>query len=176
MNRHLRNRSFLHIALLLAAALSLAMGLSACASLGGLADMVQPEVDVTDVKLLGTTLTGADLLFQFRVDNPNAVALVLDDIGYRLRLNGEPLLDGRRNQQTRIEASGRSIVELPVTIKFADVYRVIQSFQGRGKPDYALDADFRFDVPVLGAVTVPVTKRGEIPLDRLRDAMEGVGR
>jgi len=172
MKRHLRNRSFLHIALLLVVALSAA----ACASLGGLANMVQPEVDVTDVKLLGTNLTGADLMFQFRVDNPNAVALVLDDIGYRLRLNGEPLLDGRRNQQTRIEASGRSIVELPVTIKFADVYRVIRSFEGRNKPDYALDADFRFDVPVLGAVTVPVTKRGEIPLDRLRDAMEGVGR
>lgn len=176
MNRHLRNRSFLHSALLLAVLLSLAAGLSACAGLGGLAEMVQPEVDVTDVKLLGTTLTGADLMFQFRVDNPNAVALVLDDIGYRLRLNGEPLLDGRRNQQTRIEASGRSIVELPVTIKFEDVYRVIRSFQGRDKPDYALDADFRFDVPVLGAVTVPVTKRGEIPLERLRDAVGGIGR
>lgn len=171
MNRHPRHKPFLYSVFLLVAALAV----SACSGLGGLASMVEPEVDVTDVKVLGTTLTGADLLFQFRVDNPNAVALVLDDIGYRLRLNGEPLLDGRRIQETRIEASGRSIVELPVTIKFEDVYRVIRSFEGRKKPDYALDADFRFDVPILGSVTVPVTERGEIPMDRLREALGRIG-
>jgi len=171
MNRHPRHKPFLYSAVLLVAALAV----SACSGLGGLANMVEPEVDVTDVKVLGTTLTGADLLFQFRVDNPNAVALVLDDIGYRLRLNGEPLLDGRRTQETRIEASGRSIVELPVTIKFEDVYRVIRSFEGKKKPEYALDADFRFDVPILGSVTVPVTERGEIPMDRLREALGRIG-
>ena len=167
MNRHPRKTSFLHTARLLAA-LAAVLALASCAGYGGLADMVRPQVDVTDVKVLGTTLTGADLLFQFRVDNPNAVALVLDAIGYKLRLNGQPLLDGRRDQRTQIAANGRSVVELPMTIRYEDVYRVIRSFEGRQKPDYALDADFQFDVPILGAVTVPVTKRGEIPLDRLR--------
>lgn len=159
----------------LAAALALVLTLSACSGFGLGDVMQQPEVDVTDVKVLGTTLTGADLLFEFRVDNPNAVALVLDGIGYRLRLNGEPLLDGDRNERTRIAANGRSTIELPLTIKFADVYKVIRSFEGRRKPDYALDADFRFDVPVLGTVTVPVTRKGEIPMDRLRDALGRVG-
>jgi LEA14-like dessication related protein len=156
---------------LLAVALSAVLVLAACSGLGGLARVVQPNVDVTDVKVLGTTLTGADLLFQFRVDNPNAVSLVLNEIGYRLRLNGEPLLNGRSNQETRIAANDRSVVELPMTIKYEDVYRVIRSFSGRQRPDYNLDADFQFNVPVLGAVTVPVSKRGEIPLERLRDAI-----
>lgn len=168
MNRQLRD---FRAAGLLAVALSVALALAACSGLGGLARVVQPNVDVTDVKVLGTTLTGADLLFQFRVDNPNAVALVLDEIGYRLRLNGEPLLNGRSAQQTRIAASGRSVVELPMTINYEDVYRVIRSLSGRQRPDYNLDADFQFNVPVLGAVTVPVSKRGEIPLERLRDAL-----
>ena len=167
MNGHPRKNSFFHAAQLLAALIAV-LTLTSCSGLGGLANVVRPEVDVTDVKVLGTTLTGADLLFEFRVDNPNAVALVLDAIGYRLRLNDQPLLDGRRDQATRIAANGRSVVELPVTIRYEDVYRVIRSFQDRSRPDYALDADFRFDVPILGAVNVPVTKRGEIPLDRLR--------
>lgn len=161
--------------LLIAFLVVLAAAVAGCAGLGDLSRMAEPEVDVTDVKLLGTTLTGADLLFEFRVDNPNAVALVLDEIGYRLRLNGEPLIDGQRNEQTRIEASGRSVIELPVTLKFEDVYRVIRSFEGRDKPDYALDADFRFDVPILGSVTVPVTRTGEIPVDRLREALGRIG-
>ena len=173
MSRH--PSSMLRAAGPLAAALALVLTLSACSGFG-LGDVVQqPEVDVTDVRVLGTTLTGADLLFEFRVDNPNAVALVLDGIGYRLRLNGEPLLDGDRDQRTRIEANGRSTIELPLTIKIEDLYRVIRSFECRGKPDYAHDEVFRFDVPVLGTVTVPVTRRGEIPLDRLREALGRFG-
>ncbi|HEV8577597.1 MAG TPA: LEA type 2 family protein [Thermoanaerobaculia bacterium] len=167
MDVHLRGNSSFHRAAAVLTVLA-ALSFTACAGLGGLGNVVQPQVDVTDVRVLGTTLTGADLLFQFRVDNPNAVALVLDAIGYRLRLNGQPLLDGRRDQETRIAANGRSVVELPVTIRYEDVYRVIRSFENRSRPDYALDADFRFEVPILGAVTVPVSKRGEIPLDRLR--------
>jgi LEA14-like dessication related protein len=167
MSRFPGRTSLFHIAAILSAVLTL----TCCASLGGYAHLVEPEVDVTDVKVLGTTLTGADLLFQFEVDNPNAVALVLQGIGYRVRLNDEPLLDGRRDEEMTIAANGRSVIELPVTLRFEDVYRIIRSFEGREKPDYALDADFRFDVPILGAVTVPVTKRGEIPLDRLRRAI-----
>ena len=166
MNGHPRKISRRTASLL--AALVALLALVSCAGYGSLANMVRPQVDVTDVKVLGTTLTGADLLFQFRVDNPNAVGLVLDAIGYRLRLNDQPLLDGRRDQQLRIGANGRSVVELPVTIRYEDVYRVIRSFGNRERPDYALDADFSFDVPILGAINVPVTKRGEIPLDRLR--------
>ncbi len=163
MNEQPRKIFFLFSASLIAV-----LFLASCAGYGDLANMVRPQVDVTDVKVLGTTLTSADLLFQFRVDNPNAVGLVLDAIGYRLRLNGQPLLDGRRDQQVRIAANDRSLVELPVTIRYEDVYRIIRSFENRTRPDYALDADFSFNVPILGAVNVPVTKRGEIPLDRLR--------
>jgi len=152
----------------LVAALAVVLALASCAGFGGLANVVRPQVDLTDVKVLGTTLTEADLLFQFQVDNPNALALVLDGIGYRLRLNGQPLLDGRHDERTQIAANGRSLIELPVTVRYEDVYKVLRSFENRRNPDYALDADFRFDVPILGAVTVPVTKRGQIPLDRLR--------
>ena len=162
MNR----RDFSRTGLAAVALLSLA-ALSACAGLGR--TLERPQVNITNVRVAETHLTAAELVFEFEVDNPNAVALVLDQVGYRLRLNGEQLMDGRRAERTRIEASGESRVELPVTIRYDDLFRVIRSFEGRrGRPDYALDADFRFDVPMLGAVTVPVRETGTIPLDRLR--------
>jgi len=157
------SRSLLAAGLLFAALFALA----GCAGLSTLSEMAAPEVDVTGVKLLGTSLTGADVLVQFRVDNPNAVDLVLDGIGYRLRLNGEPLLMGRHDRQVTIAASGRTAVELPVTLKFEDIYRVARTLQGRKDPEYILDADLRFAVPVLGEVTVPVTQSGKVPVDRL---------
>jgi LEA14-like dessication related protein len=146
--------------------------LSGCA-LNTLAQMESPKVDVTGVKLKGTTLAGADVLVQFRVDNPNDVSLVLDGIVYHLRLNGQPLLDGHFDQQIQIAASGPTRVELPVTIRFDDLYKVIGTLQKQKNPEYALDADLRFSVPVLGEVTVPVTQTGKVPVDKL---LQQIGR
>lgn len=159
---------------LLAAALCM-ISLAGCSGLGTLARMEQPRVDVTGLKLAGTTLSGADVLVQFQVDNPNDVDLVLDGIGYKLRLNGQPLLDGRYDQRTRIAASGRTAVELPVTIRFDDLLRVIRTLGDHKNPNYDLEADLRFAVPILGEVTVPVTQTGKVPVDRLMQQI-GIGR
>jgi len=117
--------------LLLAAAL---FALAGCGGLNTLAHMESPTVDVTGVKLLGTSLAGADVLVQFRVDNPNDVDLVLDGIDYKLRLNGEQLLDGHFDKQVQILASDRTAVELPVKIRFDDLARVIRTLQGQKTP------------------------------------------
>ena len=81
---------------------------------GPLATMEPPRVDITGVKLVSATLSGADVLVQFQVDNPNDTPLVLDGVGYKLRLNGQPLLDGSYDQRTEIAASGPTTVSLPV--------------------------------------------------------------
>ncbi len=113
------------------------------------------------------------MLVQLRVDNPNDVALTLDGISYKLRLNEQPLLNGQYDKQVQIAPSGRTAVELPLTIQFADLYRVIQTLQNKKNPEYALEADLRFAVPVLGEVSVPVTQTGKIPVDRL---LQQIGR
>jgi LEA14-like dessication related protein len=156
--------------LLLAAAL---LALAACGGLNTLAHMESPTVDVTGVKLLGTSLAGADVLVQFRVDNPNDVDLMLNGVDYKLRLNGAPLLDGHYDKQVQILASNRTAVELPVRIRFDDLARVVGTLQGKKNPEYALDADLRFAVPVLGEVVVPVTQTGKVSVDRL---LQQIGR
>jgi len=147
--------------------------LAGCGGLNTLAHMESPTVDVTGVKLLGTTLAGADVLVQFRVDNPNDVDLTLDGISYKLRLNGQPLLDGHYDKQIQIAASDRTAVELPVSIRFDDLLRVVRTLQGQKTPQYALDADLRFAVPILGEVVVPVSQTGKVPVDRL---LQQIGR
>jgi LEA14-like dessication related protein len=164
-------RTFPRLAAVLAVVLA-ALALAGC-SLVQLATMEPPRVDITGVKLVSATLAGADVLVQFQVDNPNDAPLVLSGVGYKLRLNGQPLLDGSYDQRTEIAASGPTTVSLPVKIKLDDLYRVINSLGRSRTPEYTLDADLRFAVPVLGEVSVPVTKRGKVPLDRL---LEGIGR
>lgn len=156
----------------------LPLTLVGCAGLGLGESVVRPQVDVVRVDIENVHLTGADLLLEFEVDNPNGVRLLLDEVGYRLRLNGEHLLDGRRRERTEIAARGESRVTIPVNVQFDDLYRVIRSFsdRDRDRPSYQLDADFQFDVPLMGAISVPVRKTGDIPLDRLERFMSSRSR
>ncbi|HEX4965178.1 MAG TPA: LEA type 2 family protein [Thermoanaerobaculia bacterium] len=126
-----------------------------------------PKVTLSEVQLAGVSLAGADILFRFRVENPNSRGMVLDGVGYKLRLNGKPMLEGRRDERIEI-AAGESMVELPMTLAYSDLARIVRGLASSPKPRYDLDADFRFAVPILGSVSVPVSQRGEIPLDKVR--------
>ncbi len=126
-----------------------------------------PKVTLSDVQLSGISLAGADLVFRFQVDNPNSRGMVLDGIGYKLRLNGKPMLEGRHDERIEI-AAGASAVELPMTVGYSDLARLLKGLASSSKPYYDIDAEFRFAVPVLGDVRVPLTRRGEIPLDKVK--------
>ncbi|HYG61944.1 MAG TPA: LEA type 2 family protein [Thermoanaerobaculia bacterium] len=154
---------------LVAIPLSLLAVLTACSGYGFGQALRSPDVHVVGASVEEVNLAGADLLFEFEVDNPNGLALVLDQVGYKLRINGQHLLDGYQDDRTTIAARTESRVELPVKIRLDDAYRVLRSFQGRGsdRPQYELEADFRFDAPVVGGITVPVRKTGVIPVERL---------
>lgn len=151
----------------------LAFLLTGCSGLGLDQVVEYPEVRVTNARIVNTDLTAADLLLEFEVENPNGLALVLDAVDYRLRVNDEPFLDGRRSERTEIAARGESTFELPLTLRYADVLRVVQSFRGEAarRPRYQLDADFEFAVPVLGSVTVPVRETGDIPVERILERL-----
>ena len=152
------------------AVLFVLLALTGCSAIENL--VRQPDVSLTDVRLVSASLSGADLLFKFRVDNPNSRGMVLDGIGYKLRLNDEPMLEGRRDERIEI-AAGQSTVELPMSVGYADLYKVIRSLTSRDKPTYALDAEFRFTVPILGVITVPVSRRGEVPIDKVSLGLGG---
>src|SRR3954471_12325797 len=150
---------------LLLAVLVVPFFLTGCALYQNLAH--PPKVTLADVQLTGVTLAGADLVFRFQVDNPNSRGMVLDGIGYKLRLNGKPMLEGRHDEHIEI-AAGPSTVELPMTVGYSDLARILKGLTSSSKPYYDIDAEFRFAVPVLGDVKVPLTRRGEIPLDKLK--------
>ena len=142
------------------------LGLSGCSAIG-LAGIEEPKVRLMGVDVGSLGLDSADLVFDFQVDNPNARALVLDGVGYRLNVEGERLLDGRRGQRLEIAAQDQSRVTLPVTVRYDDFARALRSLRGREHPSYELKADFEFDAPIVGTLVVPVTQRGKVPLDRL---------
>jgi LEA14-like dessication related protein len=158
-----RSRSVSSLLPLGSAVLALCLALSSCAGLGHVYE--KPRVHVLGTNVDHVSLESADLVFEVSVENPNAFSFVLESVVYRLRVNGETFLDGQRDLGAQIAARGASEVQLPVTLRFADVLRVLRSLKGERHAGYDLDAEFRFSVPVVGRRSVPVHKRGDFSLD-----------
>jgi LEA14-like dessication related protein len=138
-----------------------ALALAGCSGFGKLVE--RPNVDLVAVDVVGLTLTTAELSFEFQVRNPNRMALVLEEIRYHLRLAGKPFSDERYGERVEIPGLGRGRVRLPVTVRYQDVARLLgKLFSDRPAP-YEIAADFRFDLPVVGGITVPLRERGELP-------------
>jgi LEA14-like dessication related protein len=151
---------------IIALCLLASLGLSGCSAMG-MVGIEEPDVRLMGVDVGSLALDSAELLFDFEIDNPNTRALVLDGVAYRLNLEGERFLDGRRGERVEIAAGRESRVTLPVTLRYDDLARALRSLRREDRPSYELKADFEFDAPLVGTLVVPVTQRGRVPLDRL---------
>jgi LEA14-like dessication related protein len=149
-----------------AALLLLSLAACACASFGHL--YKEPRVRVLGAEVTDLSLTSADLVFDIAVENPNRFAFVLDTVDYRLRVNGEPFLDGQNDLHAEIAARGTGEVRLPVKLRFADVLRVLHALEGEKRAGYELEARLWLQAPLVGRRNVPVRKRGDFSLADLQ--------
>ena len=102
--------------------------LSGCAELLQLlqqSTMKKPKVTVIDTKLTGLSFSKVDLLFDIKIDNPNSVEISLAGLDYGLKINGNSHFSGTKNDPLNIGAKGSSTIQIPLSLKYADIYKTI---------------------------------------------------
>jgi LEA14-like dessication related protein len=138
-----------------------------CAVVGGLfgrAGIKQPTAEFTSVELADVGFDRANLLFNITVANPNGVGLRLARFDYDFAINGSTLVKGDQSQETELAAHAESVIKLPVTIEFDDVYRIYASLKDADTAGYGLACGLSFRIPVLGNVRIPIRREGTFPL------------
>lgn len=146
--------------------------LSGCAFLGKMVGHVgvrPPTAEVVHVRVFDLAFDRATLLFQIAVVNPNDVGLRLSGFEYRFVVNGKPFVQGVQDRETEIAAHTETLLELPLTFLFDDVYRLYVSLKEADTAPYELTGRLRFRVPVLGDVHVPFRRAGTFPLIKRPD-------
>ena len=145
--------------------LILALILLNCAAVNQMLKSVQrPSVSVDKVRVSGLSFEDIDLLFDLKVNNPNTIKISLAGFDYDFFLNGNSFVKGQQDKGLSIEASGESIVQIPINLRFADVYQTYKSLQNNDSTGYELKLGFAFNIPVLGDVRVPVSQKGMLPM------------
>jgi len=143
--------------------------ISSCSMLGGIMQekVKKPEVDFTDARLNSLSFDSIGFMFDLKIRNPNSVGLKLAGFSYDFLINGNSFVKGNQNRELQIEAMGESTIQLPVTFGFVDLYNAFQSLMKQDVSKYQIDCGFSFNVPVLGMVTIPISKTGDFPLLKL---------
>lgn len=154
-------RGWLHVWML---GLGLALGLGGCKGIANMPDLanVKPDVRFSDLKIKAIDFDGVDTRFVLEVRNPYPVGLKLTKNDWVLKLADQPFLDGSDSKGIDIAANGRSPLRIPVSMRWADAFRVASGVKGEDEIPFMLRTKLGFRTPV-GNVEVPLRHEGVLP-------------
>lgn len=140
--------------------------LPGCAAIGELSDVREPAVDFREMSVSNITFDSVTLLFDFDVSNPNRFGVSAEGYEYDFFINNRSFISGSMNDPVTIERESASIIQIPVTLSYQEVYRTFSSVMNQDQIAYELSTEVDFDLPVLGMQSVPVSTSGEIPVPK----------
>ncbi|AFM14797.1 Late embryogenesis abundant protein 2 [Turneriella parva DSM 21527] len=133
-----------------------------------------PQVGVDRVEFRNVALTGTDLVVHIKIHNPNSVGATLNHIEYALDVDGDRLLNGKKEDKTEIKSNDTSIIALPVTINYTGLKSGIAGALSKKTLPYGFKGKVILDTPV-GAMNFDINEAGEIPVpDRPRFDIEKI--
>jgi len=144
-----------------------------CAALQQIANIQQPKLDVQNVRFTDMSFEDIDLVFDIKIKNPNLLSATLAALDYDFQINDASFLKGQQDKQISILANGESTVEIPLTLNFKNLYNTFQALKNQDSSAYKLVCGLSFNLPVLGATRIPVSKSGSLPNLKLPDVSIG---
>ena len=127
----------------------------------------EPEITDITVSMTDISFEQVSLTVSVVIYNPNPVSLDLSRYSYAFSLEGNPLISGENAEGLNLSAGGASVVEIPITMVYKDLYETFEQLQGADEAAYRMDAEFSFSLPVLGDVVLETFKEGSVPLVKI---------
>ncbi len=150
---------------LTALALICACFVSGCETLEGILKTgAKPTARIISTELKNLSLEKIDLVFNVEVANPYSVDLPLLDLAYAVGSGGTGLLQGNIKPSGAVPARGTSVIQLPARISFASLIRTLKGVRPGSVVPYKADLTLGVDAPVVGMLTLPMSKSGELPV------------
>ena len=132
-----------------------------------------PKVRVTDVALVSNPLADPrspwKFLLSLEVNNRNDYPLRVAYVAYSATLGRETVADGEHNDDIRIDASGLTVVQVPLSIRPESMEAALRQVLSGRAVSYEFNGSVGLRTPVIGVVRIPFSKAGGFdPLEVLK--------
>lgn len=124
-----------------------------------------PKVNIGSLKLKKISFSGADLLLNLQLDNPNNFSFALDKLNYDFAINNKTWAKGLTQEKLSINKKGKSRVSIPISLNFRQMGTTIYNIvTGNQALNYNLkgNVDLNTSVPMLKNVSLPINRSGQI--------------
>lgn len=129
----------------------------------------KPDADVKGLHIIHLSTEVADIVVDVLITNPNPVPIPLVDIEYLIETNGEKLVSGLIKDAGTIHAHGSELINIPVKIDFKEITETFDELNPGQIVKYKLRVTLIIDIPVIGRISIPLEKDGEIPIPQKPD-------
>ena len=146
----------------------LAILIAGCSSLDEVIESApKPSARILGAGVRNLSLQSLDLVFDVEVSNPYSVSLPLVDLNYTLGSNGKQLLSGSIKPSGSVPAKGASVLQLPARLDLAGLVKTLPNVKPGAIVPYEARLNVIVDVPVIGETSLPLQRKGDIPVPAL---------
>lgn len=136
---------------------------SGCATVQDVLQVLQPELDVKNVRITGLNFEAVDLAFDVEAKNLNPLPVKLTGFDYDLKINNASFLKGQQEDSVMIAAMDRTVFQIPVRLNYKDLYTTFKTLQAQDNTSYQIAGGVSFNLPALGLTRIPFSTEGEFP-------------
>jgi len=113
-------------------------------------DVAEPSISLKQTELASISLEGVELNLTLSIFNPNRFDMNLAGFDYTLSLNSYQVLSDQQRQNIELSGRDTTVVQVPVTVKFEDVHKLVSSITAGDQVDYRFRTTAYVDIPVIG--------------------------
>lgn len=132
--------------------------LCSCASFWGHV-LEKPKVDLDHVSVKDVSLKGSTLVFHVSVENPNKMDLQVEQVRYKVFLNGKELSHAQTEKPVTVPGKSTALVELPLPVEYSKIFLDLKELMFAESASYKIEGDAKFSL-----FSIPFTKEGNIKL------------
>ncbi|MBN2382525.1 LEA type 2 family protein [bacterium] len=122
-----------------------------------------PEISLQNVDVKNLSLTGAKLVFNLKLKNPNDFTVALNGLKYGLSLGDKQVLSGETMEYKSIDKQGQSIMSIPLQLNILELGQTLyKNISQKKATSYSLQGSMNFDVPKIGTKSFPFSQKGQV--------------
>ena len=124
----------------------------------------EPRFTFQSAQFLNMSVNGLQLLCKVQVQNPNSFEIPFPETDWALSINRNAFANSTVSNSQRIRAGGSTVIDVPINLDFAGIFRSITSLRGTSRADYKVDMGFKIPIPVFGTKVWKLDHSGNLPL------------
>lgn len=133
------------------------------------AGIPMPEASISDVDFKGISVDGISYHVKVGVKNPYSTSIPICQIQYLLKSAQREIASGTIPDPGSLKGKETTVVDVPVKVAHSVLLSLGRDIGRDWDIDYLLELVLVVDLPIIGNISIPLSREGEIKLPTLSD-------